>query len=66
MILLLNVKIPIGVEEIVVVVSAYTLIFSGVIPTNADVTRQERFGAENTTYEKYLLYKGGIKYYAEV
>ena len=45
MILLLNVKIPIGVVEIVVVVSAYTLIFSGVIPTNADVTRQEKFGA---------------------
>ena len=42
MILLLNVKIPIGVVEIVVVVSAYKLNFWGVIPTNDDVTRQEK------------------------
>ena len=46
MIMLLNVKMSIrDVVEIVVVVLAYTIIFSGVMPTNADVTRQEGFGA---------------------
>ena len=46
MIMLLIVKMSVrDVVEIVVVVLAYTIFFSGVMPTNADVTRQEEFGA---------------------
>ena len=60
MILLLNVKISMGVVEIVVAVLAlHNNFFRGHAHLNADVTRQKRFGEENTRYKTFHYFMKG-------